>query len=321
MFNTPHYQVQQNGILGNTVSDSDMGNDYTVTGIVNVTHGFSPTLLTELRLGYNRYRTNVNGVDLKTITNESLGIANPNPDPISTAGFANIDVNGMPELGNTQFYYPLVNTDNLFQVVDTWSKTLTRHTLKWGGGVHRNRMDRFQPQGLNLGPRGFFDFNAGTTQLNGGPGLGPYGSYINSLASYLIGATNQTSRTYMPITPTNRQWQIDGFFQDTYQASSRLTLDLGFRWEYYSPKVPRYKGGASNFDPYTNTLLVAGYGSVDLATGVSSQNIPEPRVGFAYRLDDKSVIRGGYAISGWTGRLGSPAAHCQRNFRQSITFR
>jgi Carboxypeptidase regulatory-like domain len=304
LMNTSHYTVQQNGVLGNIVSDSDAAKDYTITGIVNVTHGFSPTLLTELRLGYNRYRTNVNGVDLKTITNQNLGIANPNPDPISSQGFANIDINGMTELGNTQFYYPLVNTDNLFQVVDTWNKTLSKHALKWGGEVHRNRMDRFQPQGLNLGPRGLFYFNPGTTELNGGPGLGPYGSFINSFASYLIGATNQTSRTYMPITPTNRQWQVDGFVQDTYRVTQNLTLDLGLRYEYYSPVVPRYKGGASNFDPYTNTLLVAGYGNVDLATGVNSQSMPEPRVGFDYRLSSKSVLRGGYAISGWTGRFG-----------------
>ena len=304
VMNTSHYTVQQDGVLGNIVSDSDVGKDYTVTGIVNLTHGFSPTLLTELRLGYNRYRTNVNGVDMTTITNQKLGIANPNPDPISSQGFANIDINGMTELGNTQYYYPLVNTDNLIEAVDTWSKTLAKHTLKWGGEVHRIRIDRFQPQGLNLGPRGLFYFNPGTTLLNGGPGLGPYGTLYNSVASYLIGATNQTSRTYMPITPTNRQWQIDAFIQDKYQVTSRLSLDLGLRFEYYSPIVPRYKGGASNYDPNDNTLLVAGYGNVGLATGVSSQWIPEPRVGFAYRLDNKSVLRGGYAISGWTGRFG-----------------
>ena len=302
---TSHYSDSQGGVLGNAVSDSDSAKDYTITGIVNFTHGFSPTLLTELRLGYNRYRTNVNGVDTKTITNQSLGIANPNPDAISQNGFANIDINGMPELGNTQFYYPLVNTDNLFEVVDTWSKLLRSHTLKWGAEVHRNRMDRFQPQGLNLGPRGLFDFNPGTTELNGGSaGLGPYGSFVNSFASYLLGATDQTSRTYQTVTPTNRQTQVAGFLQDTFQATSKLTLDLGVRYDFYTQIVPRYKGGASNYDPGSNTLLVAGYGNVDLATGVNAQSIVQPRFGFAYRMNDKSVIRGGYAISGWTGRFG-----------------
>ena len=102
--------------------------------------------------------------------------------------------------------------------------------------------------------------------LNGGTaGLGPYGSYLNSLAAYLVGATDQTSRTYQTVTPTNRQTQVAGYLQDTYQVTSKLTLDLGLRYDFYSPITPRYKGGASNYDPVTNTLLIAGYGDVDLA--------------------------------------------------------
>ncbi len=80
---------------------------------------------------------------------------------------ARIQINGMPGIG-TSVYYPLVNTDNLFDVVDTWSKLAGKHVYKWGVEIHRNRMDRFQPQGLNLGP---------------------YGSLYNSLASFLLGAT------------------------------------------------------------------------------------------------------------------------------------
>lgn len=298
------YSVTQGGYYANPIGDGRVAKDYTDTAIVNFTHAFSPTLLTELRLGYNRYRTNVNGIDMTTLTNQKLGIANPNPDFISTNGFANVDINGMQEIGNTQVYYPLVNTDNLFTAVDTWSKSLRTHTVKWGIEAHRDRMDRFQPQGANLGPRGLFQFNPGTTQLNGGPGLGPYGSFVNSFASYMIGAPDETSRTFQTVTPTNRQTQIAGFIQDTYQVSSKLTLDLGVRYEWYSPVVPRYKGGASNYDPNSNTLLIAGYGDVNLATGVPSQNSVQPRVGIAYRIDDKSVIRTGYSVSSWTGRFG-----------------
>jgi hypothetical protein len=128
---------------------------------------------------------------------------------------------------------------------------------------------------------------------------------VNAFAAFLIGATDQTGRTYMPITPTNRQTQFAAFGQDTYQVTRKLTLDLGLRYEYYSPVKPRYKGGASNYDPYTNTLLIAGYGDVNLATGVDPQSLNfAPRVGFAYRLTDRQVIRGGYGISYWTGRFG-----------------
>ncbi len=301
---TSKYQVIQGAVFGPIVGDGTTAKDYTVTAVVNLTHGFNPTLLTELRLGYNRYRTNVQGTDMTTVTNQTLGIANPNPDPISSVGMARININGLPAIG-TPVFYPLINTDNLFEIVDTWSKLRGKHVFKWGAEVHRNRMDRFQPQGLNFGPRGLFNFNPGTTQLNGGPGLGPYGSVVNSFAAFLLGATDQTGRTYMPITPTNRQTQFAAFGQDTYQITRKLTLDLGLRYEYYSPVKPRYKGGASNYDPYTNTLLIAGYGDVNLATGVDPQSLNfAPRVGFAYRLTDKQVIRGGYGISYWTGRFG-----------------
>ncbi|MGI8988973.1 MAG: carboxypeptidase regulatory-like domain-containing protein [Bryobacteraceae bacterium] len=303
-FATSLYSVTQGAVLGNIIGDGTVAKDYTVTASVNLTHGFSPTLLTELRIGYNRYRTNVQGIDTTTVTNQKLGITDPTPDSISSNGMARIQVNGLPGIG-TPVFYPLINTDNLFDVVDTWSKSAGKHVYKWGVEIHRNRMDRFQPQGLNLGPRGLFQFNPGTTQLPGGPGLGSYGSVYNSFASFLLGATDETSRTFMPITPTNRQTQIGAFAQDTYQVRRNLTLDLGLRYENYSPVEPRYKGGASNYDPITNSLQVAGYGSIDLATGVEAQGLNfAPRLGFAYRMGDKQVIRGGYGISYWTGRFG-----------------
>jgi hypothetical protein len=205
----------------------------------------------------------------------------------------------------TPVVYPLINADNLFNFINTWNKLSGKHNLKWGVDIHRNRMDRFQPQGLNFGPRGMFNFNPGTTALSGGPGLGSFGQFGNSFAAYMLGATDQTSRTYMPITPTNRQTQVFLFVHDTYQVSSKLTLDLGLRWELYTPIKPRYAGGASNYDPNTNSLLIAGYGENDLANNVKTDwNNFAPRIGFSYRIGDKSVVRGGYGVSFYTGRFG-----------------
>ena len=217
-FNTAKYSMLQKAALGDTIGEGTQAKDYTVTATINLTHGFSPTLLTEARMGYNRYHTDVNGINIDRPFNQELGIANPNPDDISSHGLARIQVSGMPGIGPPVFY-PLVNNDNLFNWVNTWSKIFSRHSLKWGAEIHRNRMDRFQPQGLNLGPRGLFQFNPGTTALPGGPALGPFGSFGNSYAAYLLGAVDQTSRTYMPITPTNRQTQAFFFFQDTYQVT------------------------------------------------------------------------------------------------------
>jgi hypothetical protein len=302
--NTSWYNVLQGGTLGDIVGDGLVATNYTVTGSLNFTHSLSPTLLSELRLGYNRYRINVTGIDLATVTNEKLGIANPNPDNISSQGIAAFQISGMPAVG-TPVQYPLIYTENLFNIVNTWSKMTGKHAVKWGVEIHRNRMEQFQPQGLNLGARGLFVFNPGTTQLKGGPGLGSFGSFVNSYTSFLLGAADQTGRTLMTLTPTNRQTQLFSFVQDSYQVTRKLTLEIGVRYELYTTIKPRYKGGASNYDPATNTLLIAGYGDIGLSTGVEAQpHNFAPRAGFAYRLDDKTVVRGGYGISYWTGRFG-----------------
>jgi len=109
----------------------------------------------------------------------------------------------------------------------------------------------------------------------------------------------------MPITPTNRQTQAFFFFQDTFQVTRSLTLDLGVRYELYTTVKPRYAGGAANYDPSTNTLLVCGVGEVSMGCNVNpDKNNFAPRIGIAYRLGDKSVIRTGFGISYWTGRFG-----------------
>src|SRR5205807_2272044 len=119
------------------------------------------------------------------------------------------------------------------------------------------------------------------------------------------GAADEEGRTYQVLTPTNRQTQFAAFVQDTYQVSRRLTLDIGVRYELFTTVKPRYAGGAGNYDPNTNTYLIAGYGDVGLSTGVEVQpHNFEPRFGLAYRLGDKSVIRTGYGISYWEGSRG-----------------
>jgi hypothetical protein len=297
------YAMASEAALGRKIGDAVRNDQQTHTASFNLTHTFSPTLFSETRLGYNRYNPVANMID-RSITNKSLGIADPTPDPISLDGMARIDVSGMNGMG-TSVTRPLVNADNIFNVSSSWTKMHGRHSLKWGVDVRRIRNDRAQPQGLGLGPRGLFTFNPGTTALKGGPALGSYGTFGNSFAAFLLGAADRLGRTYMPITPTNRQTNFFAFVQDSYQVSKKLTLDIGLRYELYTTVKPRYAGGASNYDPATNSLIIAGIGGVSMSTNVDSapKNFA-PRVGFSYRATEKSVIRGGYGISFFTGRYG-----------------
>ncbi len=307
------YSVGENSALGPVIGESRTSSARTHTLALNVTRTFAPTLIMEARMGYNRYFVAISGTNQDPM-NERLGIANPTPDYISQHGMPRIEISGMTAIGE-QVFYPLVNANNLFNWVNTWTKTAGKHSIKWGADIRRLRLDRLQPQGLNLGPRGLFTFSSGTTALNGGPGLGTYGDFAGSFASFLLGAPDQTSRTFMTVTPTDRQTDWFAFVHDTFQIAPKLTLDLGLRWEFYSPIHPRYPAGSSNYDPGDNSLLVAGVGSVDMNMGVKpDRNNFAPRVGFSYRATSRWVVRGGYGISYYTGRYGFNGALLSTQF-------
>jgi len=302
-YNYSPYSVAQNALLGFKVGDGVASTARTHTVALNYNRQWSPTLLMEARFGYNRYFVDVNGNNIDDTLAGELNLRNPFPDPISSRGLPRYDVGGMPGMG-VPVVYPLINTDNLFNWVNTWSKNINRHTMKWGADIRRIRADRFQPQGLNFGPRGRFQFNPGTTAIQGAA-LGPFGTLGHSYAAFLVNAPDLTSRTFQTVTPTNRVTQAFFFFHDSWVVSPKLTLDLGLRYEAHSTVKPRYAGGASNYDPNANRLVVAGFGDIGLSTNVDyDPNNFAPRVGFAYKLSQKAVLRGGYGISYYTGRFG-----------------
>ena len=290
-------------VLPNTIGNGLLSHNGTIDAISNITHTFSPTLLSELRLSVSRYVFNVFGIPTP-LNNQALGISDPTPTGLSTTGIASVAINGFAAIGEPT-NYPAIYTSNIGTITDTWTKTAGAHVLKWGGLVTRFREEQNQAQGANLGPRGYFVFDPGTTELLGGPGLGAFGAQANAFASYLLGAANEIGRTYLFTTPTNRQTELALFAQDTYQVTRKLTLDLGVRYELFTTIKPRLAGGAGNYDYTTNTYLIAGYGAIGMSTGVRANTLGfEPRFGWAYRINSKSVLRGGFGISHYEAASG-----------------
>ena len=78
---------------------------------------------------------------------------------------------------------------------------------------------------------------------------------------------------------------------------AQLTVNYGLRWEYY-PFATRDHRGLERYDPYTNLVLLGGIGQVPTDTGVEvSKRQFGPRIGIAYRLQQKWVLRAGFGIS------------------------
>jgi hypothetical protein len=118
------------------------------------------------------------------------------------------------------------------------------------------------------------------------------------MASFLLDQPYQIGRDVNVYFPAFRQWQIFSYIADNWQVSPRLTVNLGVRWEIYTAPTPHFKGGFSNYDPATNSLLLAGYGNNPMNLGFNTRfKYFAPRLGLAYRLNQKTVIRTGFGIS------------------------
>ncbi len=312
----PNHVFEGQMYTGTGVGNDLSSHSYTLTGAIDYTYMFGPTLVTEARVNFNRWIANIKCTD--TVTSAQLGIANPNPDQISNQSMAAIQGIGIgaASLGQGSagfgqgYECPTIDHDTVFPFSNTWTKSFGKHSLKWGGDFVRYRNDRFQVQGSGgFGGRGTFVFGPTITEnylgAAGGSPLGPYGTTVNAFADFMLGDPVETDRAQILLSPTMRQSHIDGFIQDAYKVTPKLTVNIGIRYDFYEAAKVRYAGGASNYEPSTNSLLIAGYGNISLSDGVDSKpGYLGPRVGLAYSFGAKTAIRAGYGISYWEQRFG-----------------
>jgi hypothetical protein len=190
--------------------------------------------------------------------------------------------------GDSQF------ADNVFQLNDSVSWVKGKHNMKFGGEV---RMLQFNVRRLTQAS-GEFDFNAQETSLNGIGG--------DPLASALFGLVNTSTLNYGAFSGV-RYKDFSLYAQDTYKLSRRLTLNYGLRYDIDLPASEAF----NRFSAVDPTLPNPGAGGIPGAytyfgtgPGRNGQTRPQdiytkafgPRVGFAYSINDKTVIRGGYGI-------------------------
>jgi hypothetical protein len=297
IFDPPIYGVRAGGLR----DFAGTGIQRATNGAINYTRLWSPTLITEIRTGIMYYRNDALNADIGLKTSEELGIPGVNVSDF-TGGISNVQINGFsnPIVGYSASLPWERGETNLNFIVNN-TKIIGNHTVKFGVDYRRNRDELLQNQTFN--PRGRFNFREGTTILAvrnaaGQLATGSPQSFANSFASFLLDLPNELGRDLPLIFPTFLQRPFFSYVQDKWQVSQRLTIDLGLRHEFWPPPLPRVRGGFSNFNPYTNSLEVAGVGQVPLNLGRKTYYTSfAPRFGAAYRFNDKTVFRGGYGIS------------------------
>ena len=266
-----------------------------VSVALSYTGTISPTLLVEARTGLNRYAPNSTfrslGFDLT-----SIGLPASVQRQIQYQIMPQFSMTDVSTIGGNQGDYPKAPA-NTYTVAGSMTKIHGSHLLKFGA---ERRV--YQLNSTQGGPIIQFAFSRGFTQ---GPDPTVAASRAGyGFASFLLG--DPSSGAAARWIPTTYQGTNFGtFLEDDWKVSPKLTLNLGMRWEFEGALTDRYNA-ISNFDPslqYTagGIGMVGGVvypGSNGLSRGNRANEWKdfEPRLGFAYQLNTKTVIRGGYGI-------------------------
>jgi hypothetical protein len=183
-----------------------------------------------------------------------------------------------------------------FGFVNNFSKTFTKHIVRFGMEIRRERNDLLQTQTFN--PRGLFQYEPAQT----GDSANTARSFANAFAAFLLDTPNNSGRDLPLVFPARRELIWNYYIQDKWQVTSKLTIDLGLRLERERGSRPRYAGGFSNYNYFNNTLELAGVGAIPINITDANNNFG-PRLGIAYRLNEQTVIRTGYGISYFPRRM------------------
>jgi hypothetical protein len=287
------YQAPAYGNAGGPANGSfeGTGTDKTYSAMINWDHTLTPTMIVQNRIGLNRYRNVAENTDYGTTSSTDIGIPGVNVSPF-TSGLTGINGSGFSNnLVGYSASLPWIRSETDFDMVSNWNKIQGNHTIKFGANVIRIRDDLLQTQ--TFSPRGLWTFAPSESSAPG-----QTTNFGNNFASILLGVPSTVGRDLPIVFPAYRQWQIFLYANDKWQATPKLTVTAGLRWEFYNPATPHFAGGFSNYNPADNTLVIAGVGGNPLNLGMEKKwKDFAPRLGLAYRLTSKDVLRAGFGIS------------------------
>ena len=289
------------------------------------TYTLSPTLVNEFRFGYMRYHvTDVpNGYGTQPAT--QAGIPGLNLDDTYTSGMPAFEIqNPGGSVGNSgagasstysqlgyaldvnQCNCPLTQLERQIQFVDNVQKTHGNHTFKFGADLRYALNLRVPSDSHRAGQVYFTDAYTGYV-----PSAGAQPVDGLAIASFLLGGVNNLQRYVSSSTDAQeRQKRFFWYGQDEWRITPKLTATLGVRWEMVFPETVNGPGNGATLDLANGLMYVFGEGGVS-SHGIQTMNWHEfaPRIGLAYQLDRKTVIRSGYGWSYNLGTFGSTFGH------------
>lgn len=347
--NEPSFHPPPLGLIldGGSFTDDGKGINLAEDFVGSETHIFSPSMANEFRFSYEWSHFEYAAANSSTDYAAQLGLGGIPFSPgngglpitsISgvpgTSGSASISgstgVGGISGFGNPA-YYTANEYQNTYAILDNLTKVVGNHSVKVGVEFQSLRYSTLEP----AYPNGRYGFNG---QYSSKPGVSFTGFGV---ADFVTNQVNSSSIANISNEPDSR-WYDAAYAQDDWRITPRLTLNLGVRWEYFGP-YKEDSGRQANFVPTGPLGIATGsaalyfpqqiQSSLQLTPafltslqqdhvaiqynsnpGLTSAQLTNfgPRVGFAYQVDPKTVLRGGFGIFyggleniGGTPNLGS----------------
>lgn len=277
-------------------SNPQPGNAPSIVQSVGIggTYAFRPNLLLDANIGYLRQGMSAKNTDLdKNWGTDYFGIPGTNGTCSLCGGQPGFNFSTISGMGNTANSNPFQFRDNTYVSAANLSWTKGKHSTRYGVEFDRFSINHFQPQNT-YGPRGGFQFTGGLTSLTGGAAA----NVFNSWADFLLGLPHQLQKDTQYLNPATSRESVWAFYaQDQWQATAKLTVNYGVRYEYY-PIATRDHSGLDIFNPADGNLYVEGSAGVPPTAQVHvGKGMVVPRLGLAYRIDSKTVARVGFGLS------------------------
>jgi len=288
-----------NALDGGAFQDGYQDDSYRSAALSEI-HTFSQNMVNEFRFGYNRINSHRLQLNYNQNVSAQLGFPGVPYGP-DNGGLPSISISdGTAAIGSAGFL-PSIEKQNAYVIAENLTKIYGRHSMKFGTELRFVEFTLFQP----WSSRGGLGFASDLTDNAAAPTTGG-----EAFATFLLGLPDTGTITNMHDVDYHRG-DYAWFAEDDIRATQKLSLNLGLRYELFTTVKARYNQLA-NFDFANNSLVVPRGQQAQLTptlaalipiqrngtSGVISPDLRDfaPRLGLAYQLTNKLVLRAGYGI-------------------------